>query len=318
MDIFHSDIEQSICLQVDRYVELETNEALRTIRVFQDASFPFILQQVHMADLSLGRIPWHWHDELEIIYAFSQTIEVRTDRSSYTLAKGDACFINTDVLHSVISADPNATFLYFRFHSYLLFPKPNSNLASAYYQPILHDSAIGSLFFDHLVEAHSDILSSIRSIIHLYATREPAYEIKIAGSLYYMWAHLYDIAQNSIRQVPHKESSQDSQRIKDAISFIAQNYATPLTLQDIADVIHVSRNECCRCFQRAVGYSPIEYLMHYRILESTRKIKSKEAAAESISALAASCGFNNTSYFNKLFKRYTSVTPLEYKKRFCK
>lgn len=318
MDIFHSDIEQSICLQVDRYVELETGEGLRTIRVFRDASFPFILQQVHMQDLSLGKIPWHWHDELEVIYAFSRTIEVRTDKASYTLTKGDACFINTDVLHSVVSADPDATLLYFRFHPYLLFPKPSSNLAGLYCQPVLHNSAVESLFFDHLVDAHSDILSSIRSIIHHYAIREQAYEIKIAGALYYMWAQLYDIVQNSVQPVHHKESSQDSQRIKDAISFIGENYASPLTLQDIADVIHVSRNECCRCFQRAVGYSPIEYLMHYRILESTKKMKNKEAAAESISTLAASCGFNNTSYFNKLFKRYTNMTPLQYKRRFCK
>jgi len=317
MDIFHSDIEQSICLQVDRYVELETGEGLRTIRVFKDASFPFILQQVHMPDLSLGKIPWHWHDEIEVIYAFSQTIEVRTDKSSYTLTKGDACFINTDVLHSVVSADPEATFLYFRFHPYLLFPKSNSRTAGLYHQPITHNPALESLFFDHTVETHKNIISAIEDMIRVYAKREICYELKITGTLNHMWAYLYEIVQSNLSASHTKDNSMDSQRIKEAISFIAKNYASPLTLQDIADVIHVSRNECCRCFQRAVGYSPIEYLMHYRVLESTKKMKNKEAAAESVSALAASCGFNNTSYFNKLFKRYTNMTPLEYKKRFC-
>jgi len=50
-------------------------------------------------------------------------------------------------------------------------------------------------------------------------------------------------------------------------------------------------------------------------MEAIRKMQAKEAVAKSISQLSASVGFNNTSYFNKQFKRHTNCTPLEYRKK---
>ena len=318
MDSFRTDIDQSIILESDGYEELQLGGSLQAVRFFQDANFPFVLQIVRMNELSLGRIPWHWHDEMEVIYAISYPILVRTDRSAHTLYPGDACFINADVLHSVIVQDPDCYFLHFRFHQHLIFPKPNARVASLYSQTITHEPALDSLFFDHTLAAHKNIIAAIKNLIHTYVHKDLCYEMKISGTLQYFWAYLYECAQSILLVAKTKETNADSQRIKEAISFISQNYASPLTLKDIADAIHVSRNECCRCFQRAVGYSPIEYLMHFRILESTKKLKNKDVDAQSISMLAESCGFNNTSYFNKLFKRYTSMTPLQYKKRFCK
>ena len=318
MDLFHNEIEQSAILANNAYEELHLGDSLQVVRMFQDASFPFILQLVRINELSLGRIPWHWHNEFEVIYALSHPLTVRTDRSAHTLYPGDACFINTNVLHTVISENQDCTFLYFRFHQHLIFPKPGARVTNLYANTISHEPILDNLYFDHTLPAHNNIIAAIKDLIRLYAKKETCYELKISGTLQYFWAFLYECAQGKL-STPHRaERNADSDRIKEAISFISQNYATPLTLKDIADAIHVSRNECCRCFQRAVGYSPIEYLMYYRILESTKKIKNKDPDAQSISVLAEACGFNNTSYFNKLFKRFTNMTPLQYKKRFCK
>ena len=59
--------------------------------------------------------------------------------------------------------------------------------------------------------------------------------------------------------------------------------------------------------------SPFEYLMKYRIYESTKKLTDSEQYFASIAELAASVGFNNTSYFNKLFKKYLGCTPTYYR-----
>ena len=85
----------------------------------------------------------------------------------------------------------------------------------------------------------------------------------------------------------------------------------PLTLDKIADSILVSKSECCRCFKRAIGLTPIEYLMKYRIMESAVRMKQKES--ESISEIAGTVGFNNTSYYSKVFKKMMGCTPSEYR-----
>ncbi len=85
----------------------------------------------------------------------------------------------------------------------------------------------------------------------------------------------------------------------------------PITLNDIAEAILVSKSECCRCFKRATGLSPFEYLMKYRITESAKYMHRK--SHESISEIAGAVGFNNTSYFNKVFKKFMGCTPTEYR-----
>ena len=55
-------------------------------------------------------------------------------------------------------------------------------------------------------------------------------------------------------------------------------------------------------------------LHSYRILRAAEKILQNDREMTSISELASSVGFNNTSYFNKLFKKYFNCTPTEYRK----
>ena len=110
----------------------------------------------------------------------------------------------------------------------------------------------------------------------------------------------------------------DEDRVKQAILYIHANYAKPLTLDDIAESIHVSKSECCRCFKRSMRLTPFEYLMKHRIFESARKMQRNEQAADSISSLASSVGFNNSSYYNKIFRKYLHCTPTEYREEIKK
>jgi len=102
--------------------------------------------------------------------------------------------------------------------------------------------------------------------------------------------------------------------VNQAIDYIEQNYMNDISLEDISNAIHISKSECCRCFKRAVHSSPVEYLIRFRILEASRKILCGSLESQSMSDLAESVGFNSTSYFTKLFKKYMSYTPTEYRK----
>lgn len=59
--------------------------------------------------------------------------------------------------------------------------------------------------------------------------------------------------------------------------------------------------------------TPFEYLMKYRIFEATKKMMEHPDEPTSIADLALSVGFNNTSYFNKLFKKFLGCTPTYYR-----
>ena len=132
-----------------------------------------------------------------------------------------------------------------------------------------------------------------------------------------MWKLLYD----HLDQLPGRTAApykitarianQDAHRVKQAMVYIQEHFMEPITLNDIAEAILVSKSECCRCFKRATGLSPFEYLMKYRITESAKYMHRK--SHESISEIAGAVGFNNTSYFNKVFKKFMGCTPTEYR-----
>ena len=105
----------------------------------------------------------------------------------------------------------------------------------------------------------------------------------------------------------------DESRTKAAITYIMEHYEEPITLQDIADSIHISKSECCRCFKRCLQLTPFDYLLKYRIYSAV-DLLAQDSSTLSISDIALKVGFNSSSYFNKLFKKYIGYTPSAYKK----
>ncbi len=117
--------------------------------------------------------------------------------------------------------------------------------------------------------------------------------------------------------IPAKDNSfrisNDEYRVKQAIAYVESHYADQITLEELADSIHISKSECCRCFKRVLNLTPIEYVVQYRIYTAAAILDDPRTEIPSISELAIKTGHNNISYFNKMFKRHMGVTPTEYR-----
>lgn len=296
---------------------LKTNDNLQTIRPFPDPSFPFIISHLNMAQLPIPYIPWHWHDEFEFIWVKSGSLTVGTSDGSFTLQPDDCAFLNSGILH-VLKTQQNedCDFFSIRFWGTLLFPNSNATLASQYMHPILISPELRYIHLTAENPLKARMIQLTKQIIQIYYMNQQGSELMILSKLYALWSELNEYLQQYPSASPISGLSiSDYDRVTAAIHYIAEHYADPLTLEDIANTIHISKSECCRCFKRIVSISPIEFLIQYRVMEAIRKMQGKEAVAKSISQLSASVGFNNTSYFNKQFKRHTNCTPLEYRKK---
>lgn len=296
---------------------LKTNDNLQTIRPFPDPSFPFIIAHLNMAELSIPYIPWHWHNEFEFIWVKSGSLTVGTSDGAFTLQPDDCAFINCGILHMLKTQhDEDCDFFSIRFSSNLLFPDSNATLATQYMHPLLVSPELRYIHLSAENPLKSRMIQQTKQVIQIYYMNQQGSELMILSKLYALWSELNEYLQQYPSASPVSGLSiSDYSRVTAAIHYIAEHYADPLTLEDIANTIHVSKSECCRCFKRIVSISPIEFLIQYRVMEAIRKMQTKEAVAKSISQLSASVGFNNASYFNKQFKRHTNCTPLEYRKK---
>ena len=97
--------------------------------------------------------------------------------------------------------------------------------------------------------------------------------------------------------------------INRATEYIAENLQGSLTINDLCRDLFVSKNMLYESFESYFGKTPNEYITDKRIEAAKALLKSKRV---SVTATAESVGIYNYTYFSKLFKKKTGMTPREY------
>jgi AraC-like DNA-binding protein/ligand-binding sensor protein len=104
--------------------------------------------------------------------------------------------------------------------------------------------------------------------------------------------------------------SKNSELIKKAIRYISKNYANSLTLELVANQVHLNPTYFSTLFKQSTGSSFKEYLNMVRVEESKRLLANTDY---SLIDIAIATGFEDQSYFTKVFKRYTGLTPKQFR-----
>ena len=98
--------------------------------------------------------------------------------------------------------------------------------------------------------------------------------------------------------------------VRAALQYIASNYGTELTLEGVAKQVNVSPNYFSALFRRTVGCTFREHLCRVRVEESKRLLLSTQY---SLKEIAVAVGFSDQSYFSKVFKQHTGLSPGQYR-----
>ncbi|MFC0469026.1 response regulator [Halalkalibacter kiskunsagensis] len=104
----------------------------------------------------------------------------------------------------------------------------------------------------------------------------------------------------------------DDQLIKKALDYIAAHYTENLTLQSVADIVHLSKSYFSLYFKKQTGRNFVDYLIELRIREAKRLLVQNESR---IYDVAEASGFKDVKYFSKVFKKVTGLTPMEYREK---
>lgn len=109
------------------------------------------------------------------------------------------------------------------------------------------------------------------------------------------------------------ESSPYSRLVQDVIQYIASHYQNPdLDLQRIADHMHLSTAHLGMLFKQETGISIKQFIGDYRINLAKKLVMNEHYKMNTIAEL---CGYASASYFAKVFKASTDLSPLEYRKK---
>jgi two-component system, response regulator YesN len=173
--------------------------------------------------------------------------------------------------------------------------------------------ATGQLSSDHIKKEACDILTNLfMNKMEISILLEKCTALKLTDSLEelstMLMAEIKECDQYIKNQIDM--SFTDNKLMEKALLYIHDHYTQEVTLQDVADHIHISRNYFSILFKRLVNQNFIDYVIHLRIkkakaLLSHSSLRVYEVAAES--------GFNDVKYFSKLFKKLTGMSPGDFR-----
>lgn len=128
--------------------------------------------------------------------------------------------------------------------------------------------------------------------------------------------HLFSLLRNIEKDCClHKVAASHSKpvysfHIKKAVTYINNNFHSPITLESISDTLKINKSYLCAVLKKETGKTFCQLLNEARI-EKSKELLSDQSM--SILEVSMAAGYNNQNYFNKIFKKLTDKTPLEFR-----
>lgn len=107
-----------------------------------------------------------------------------------------------------------------------------------------------------------------------------------------------------------KESKEDSELITRIKRFIHKEYKSDLSLADVSNEVNLAPAYVSHIFKKETGQGIVEYITELKMKKAKQLLEDKSLK---IVQIAKSCGYENQSYFNKLFKSFYGMTPKQYR-----
>ena len=264
-------------------------------------------------DLTNVLVPWHWHDELEIVLIIEGTVSMKIAGREFELNAGEGYFANSSILHSAELKTHSGY-----QHALVFSPKIISQAADLVWKtcvdPVLNNPEIPFVRLDPVINWQKEIIGLSEKAWESGAYEKEFYPLTVRESLTHVLFILSEHTEsNENKSFNSQKELQDEFRAKKTLSYIEKNYTSPITINDIAKSADISVSTCLRLFKEVLHTTPINFLIKFRLQKAIQILISDPQKA--ISEAAFQCGFSDASYFNRCFRKEYKTTPTEYLKR---
>lgn len=240
-------------------------------------------------DHKFGR--YNTHENIEFLYFLAGTARIRYNGDILSVGAGQLVVINSHATHQVFDGEGLI------YHCLIVdksFYKENSiNHAELYFPPMINDPEADGLF-RRIAEAYDS-----KDIF-----RTAAIKASVLDFLLFM-CRKYATMQKRDNVI----ESDSYKRIQKAINYIKENIDKKITVDALADHVRISKYHFLRQFKKVTGNTAVNYINHLRCEYAKQLFRTSSL---SIKEVAAMCGFDNCSYFAKIFKEYNGITPREF------
>ena len=273
-----------------------------TILYNEDIQFPEAFPAKHTYENRINSNPFlalHWHKACEIVYVESGSYVCTIGGTRYAASQGDILFVNSCVPHDRI-------FYSGRYDVMVFDPMRIFMGASGQTTP-----DAGLQIFTTFPKEDFGLRKYASEFFPVIRNNPPGEEFMITGFLYklYMIAgeHHFFMADRETQSV----SIRKMQKIDPVIEYIKDNYMHPIYVDTLAGIVRMSPRYFSSLFKSVTTMSPLDYVNLFRVNKACGLLTESSV---SVTDVAYKCGFNDSSYFSRIFRKYKGVSPIVFRK----
>lgn len=247
-------------------------------------------------------MPYHWHEEFELLHVLSGQFSLSVDDAAYSLLPGDIAFISGGCLHGGTPEKCAYECVVFDLRLLLKTGEP----CKGYISDILHRrTAVRPIFPVGDGKAEGVLLPMFEALSRGGTGRE----LITLGCLYQFIGLVYGSGAYQRCQTPPTAEAQNILRLKKVFEMIETQYRQPLSLKRLSAAAGMTPKYFCRFFKEATHRTPMDYVNYYRIEMACYQL---DAADANVTESAMELGYSDVNYFIRCFKKYKGVTPGQY------
>lgn len=243
---------------------------------------------------------FHTHSFAEVIFVMKGNGQIFYNDQTENIEKGDIIIYNAGLPHREQSSDSEPfELLFIGLDKLEITGLPYNHLIPSNYNIVFHSSDMEEIFR----MLFSNIVDEMAGKDRFYIEIAKNTTITLVMYLY----RLINKSNNALNIL-----EKDSSILNDIILFIDEHYLEPISLDDIAIACHISKYYLSHMFSDIKKQTVMQYIMNKRLEKARQLLDMTSLTVEEIALLS---GFNNSSYFSRVFKEAYQITPLNYRKR---
>ncbi len=247
-------------------------------------------------------MPLHWHNDFEIIRVKKGIFNAYLENVKFSLKEGEVLLVPPGCLHR--GEPENAIYECIVFKIEMLIRNNND----AIYKLLLPFINLSAQITKPKYLKGSEISKFADNLFFIISKKPPYYELEVLRELYSIFFSLFN--NNGAVVLGETLHSSKSETISRILEWIERNINEDITLKKLSEISGFSEKYLCKIFKSYTSKTVIGYVNELRIEKAGYDIKF---LGKNVTNAAYNNGFNDLSYFCKLFKKRYGITPNQYK-----
>lgn len=284
-------------------MDLTEFQKYRENKVHTDSSFPY---NTYLCSIPLDFpcVPHHWHEEMELIVIQKGSGVVHVDFSRYVVKEGSIVTVLPGHLHSIEElCGAKMEYENILFRPEMLLSGGDDLCSRQFLEPLFTEKFLVEQHIHPGLSYYDQFSATIKQMDRLCDKRPQGYQLAVKGGLFQL---MFLLSSHLQSEGMSGKQEKNLEKLKFIVRYVQEHYQESIAVAQMAELCHYSESHFMKFFKTHMKTSFVHYLNDYRLTMAHRMLG---ATSDSVLEIAQKCGFENLSYFNRMFKKKYGVTP---------